>query len=144
MTLRGSARGSYLEILPQQNQIVPRFSKISPRKLQETLKPLKIDPKSSPSPPKSSRNRAQIDPKSTQKASWRPSWTHVRKKLDFERAKNGQEASQRGQQTPQSVPTPSQMEAKTLPKQIWRQFLNLYFHTLHSHCLLIVSLNDSC
>ena len=73
VTLRGSARGSYLEILPQQNQIMPSISKVCPLHVHEVPNPFKILPKPLQSLPKTFAEPFKIDPKSSQKASWTPS-----------------------------------------------------------------------
>ena len=73
VTLRGSARGSYLEILPQQNQIMPSISKICPLPVHKVPNPPKFLPKPLQNPPKTFAEPLKIDPKSSQKASWTPS-----------------------------------------------------------------------
>ena len=73
VTLRGSARGSYLEILPQQNQIMPSISKICPLPVHKVPHPPKFLPKPLQNPPKTFPEPLKIDPKSSQKASWTPS-----------------------------------------------------------------------
>ena len=70
--------------------------------------------------PKPSQNRAKIEPKSIQKASWSLSWINALKKLAFERPKNGQEGPKSAQETPQTLPDPSQMEPKTFPNPMFR------------------------
>ena len=76
---------------------------------------------------KSSPNLPKIDPKAIQKASWNPSWTIVLKRYDLERPTSSQNAPKSGRKTLQSVPNRSQMEPKTLPNQIFEQFLRLFF-----------------
>ena len=84
-------------------------------------------PKFSQDASKSSPNPPKIDPKAIQKASWSPSWTIVLKRYDLERPTSSQNAPKSGPKTLQSVPNPSQMEPKTLPNQIFEQFLRLFF-----------------
>ena len=131
VTLRGSARGSYLEILSQLFPILVYSSDSSP------IFP-KIHPKIGPNPLKTLPNPPKIDPKSTQKASWSPSWTNLLTKLDFERQKNAQEAPKSAQERPQTVPNPSQMEPKTFPKPIFKRFISLYFPIPHLHRCFVV------
>ena len=119
VTQSGSARGSKWRLCPSPFQIL--------------LNPPKSLPKPSQNLPKSSQNRSKIDTKSIQKASWRPSWTNVKKKLDFERPQDGQEAPKSAQETPQIAPDPSKMEPKTLPKPIFMRFFTFYFPTPNVH-----------
>ena len=84
-------------------------------------------PKFSQDASKFSPNPPKIDPKAIQKASWSPSWTIVLKRYDLERPTSSQNAPKSGCKTLQSVPNPSQMEPKTLPNQIFEQFLRLFF-----------------
>ena len=84
-------------------------------------------PKLSQDTSKSSPNLPKIDPKAIQEASWSPSWTIVLKRYDLERPTSSQNAPKSGPKTLQSVPNPSQMEPKTLPNQIFEQFLSLFF-----------------
>eukprot|EP00746_Dinoflagellata_sp_MGD_P158893 gnl/MRDRNA2_/MRDRNA2_86584_c2_seq9.p1 gnl/MRDRNA2_/MRDRNA2_86584_c2~~gnl/MRDRNA2_/MRDRNA2_86584_c2_seq9.p1 ORF type:complete len:123 (-),score=12.15 gnl/MRDRNA2_/MRDRNA2_86584_c2_seq9:208-576(-) len=78
-------------------------------------------------PPKSSRIPPKIDSKSLQKASWSPSRANAEKKLDFERPRNGQEPAKSAQKRPKTVPNPSKMEPKTIPRQILVRFLGVFF-----------------
>ena len=84
-------------------------------------------PKFSQDASKFSPNPPKIDPKAIQKASWSPSWPIVLKRYDLERPTSSQNAPKSGRKTLQSVPNPSQMEPKTLPNQIFEQFLRLFF-----------------
>ena len=84
-------------------------------------------PKFSEDASKSSPNPPKIDPKAIQEASWSPSWTIVLKRYDLERPTSSQNAPKSAPKTLQSVPNPSQMEPKTLPNQIFEQFLRLFF-----------------
>ena len=84
-------------------------------------------PKFSEDASKSSPNPPKIDPKAILKASWSPSWPIVLKRYDLERPTSSQNAPKSGPKTLQSVPNPSQMEPKTLPNQIFDQFLRLFF-----------------
>ena len=84
-------------------------------------------PKFSQDASKSCPNPPKIDPKAIQQASWSPSWTFVLKIYDLERPTNSQNTPKSGPKTLQSVPNPSQMEPKTLPNQIFEQFLRLFF-----------------
>ena len=93
----------------------------------------KMDPKSFQILPKSYQIPPKIDPKSIQKPSWSPSWANARKKLDFERPKNGQEAAKSAQKRPKAVPNSSQMEPKTLPKPIFGRFLEVAFLVQNLH-----------
>ena len=123
VTLRGSARGSNLEALPQQGYIFPNASRICPQPAKKTFKCSQISaqtlPKSSPNPPKTL-------PNSTQKAFWSPSWSHAWKKLYFERPKYEQKSPKSGPKRPQTVPTPSQMRPKTLPKPMFGRWLEVF------------------
>ena len=78
------------------------------KSIQKPSKPFENVPKTLPEPSK-------IDPKSIQKASWTPSWTHGWKKINLEHQKNGEKAPKSAQKTDQTVPNPSQIEPKTLP-----------------------------
>ena len=60
VTLRGSARGSYLEALPQQGQICSNMRKICPQLIQKASNP----PKFLPTPPQKSPKTFQKQPKS--------------------------------------------------------------------------------
>ena len=51
----------------------------------------------------------------------------VLKRYDLERPTSSQNAPKSGPKTLQSVPNPSQTEPKTLPNQIFEQFLRLFF-----------------
>ena len=62
VTLRGSARGSILENLPQQGEIMPSISKICPLCVQNVQNPPKFFHKPSPNPPKTFPKRAKIHP----------------------------------------------------------------------------------
>ena len=84
-------------------------------------------PKFSQDASKSSPNPPKIDPKAIQKASWSLAWPIVLKGYDLERPTSSQNAPKSGPKTLQSVPNPSQMEPKTLPNQIFEQFLRLFF-----------------
>ena len=84
-------------------------------------------PKFSQDASKFSPNPPKIDPKAIQKASWSPSWPIVLKRYDLERPTSSQNAPKSGRKTLQSVPNRSQMEPKTLPNQIFEQFLRLFF-----------------
>ena len=84
-------------------------------------------PKCSQDASKSSPNPPEIDPKAMQMASWSPSWSIVLKRYDLERPTSSQHAPKSAPKTLQSVPNPSQMEPKTLPNQIFEQFLRLFF-----------------
>ena len=84
-------------------------------------------PKFSEDASKSSPNPPKIDPKAIQEASWSPSWAIVLKRYDLERPTSSQNAHKSGPKTLQSAPSPSQMEPKTLPNQIFYQFLRLFF-----------------
>ena len=125
VTLRGSARGSYLEALPQQGQICSNMCKICPQLIQKVSNP----PKFLPPPPKSRPKPSKSNPKSIQKASRSSSWTNALKRYDFERQKTSQNASKSGQKMPQSVPNLSQMEPKTLPNPLFRPFCAPFFPT---------------
>ena len=73
-TLRGPARGSNLEALPQQGQMMPSISQIYPLLAQR----LKILPNSFPNPsqtvPKSMKNRPKIDPRGLLEPILGPCW----------------------------------------------------------------------
>ena len=90
-------------------------------------------PKFSQDASKFSPNPPKIDPKAIQKASWSPSWPIVLKRYDLERPTSSQNAPKSGRKTLQSVPNPSQMEPKTLPNQIFEQFLRLFFLVVNLH-----------
>ena len=90
-------------------------------------------PKFSQDASKSSPNPPKIDPKAIQKASWSPSWTIVLKRYDLERPTSSQNAPKSAPKTLQRVPNSSQMEPKTLPNQIFEQFLRLFFLVANLH-----------
>ena len=69
MTLRGSARGSNLEALPQQGHIFPNVSRKCPQLFKKRPNPSKCPPKPSPNPSK-------MDPRG-------PPKTHFPAFLDF-------------------------------------------------------------
>ena len=83
--------------------------KINPNPSKTAPKPSQNLPRTLPKPPK-------IDPKSIQKASWSPSWTHVGKKCDLKKQKTGPEAPKSAQETPKTVPTPPKWSPR--PSQI--------------------------
>ncbi len=127
VTQSGSARGSYLETVSQLfSNSVMLFHVLPPILPKSFPKLVKILPRTSPNPPK-------MAPKSIQKASWSPSWTNALKKQVFERLKNSPRAPKSAQETPQTLPDPSQMEAKTLPNPIFERFFGGYFSTLNLH-----------
>ena len=68
VTLRGSARGSILENLPEHGQIMLSISKICPLCVQKVQNP----PKFLPNPPQTFPKPFQSDPKSIQKPFWSP------------------------------------------------------------------------
>ena len=123
VTLRGAARGSYLETLPQlfsnSSTLLQILPPIRPKSIPKLVQ---ILPRPSQIIPKSSQILRKIDPKSIQKPSWSPFWANALQKLDFERPRNGQEAPKSDQKTPQSAPTPSQMEPKTVPNPFLEHF----------------------
>ena len=122
-TLRGAARGSYLETVPQHfSNPSTHFQIFPPIRLKFILKLAQILPRPSQILPKSSQILRKIDPKLIQKPSWSPFWINALQKLDFERPRNGQEAPKRDQKTPQSVPTLSQMDRKTVPNPFLEHF----------------------
>ena len=127
-TLRGAARGSYLETLPQlfsNSSLLPQI--LPPIRPKSIPKLVQILPRPSQIPPKSSQILRKIEPKSIQKPSWSPFWTNALQKLDCERPQNGQEAPKSDQKTPQSAPTPSQMEPKTAQIHFPSIFFDLIF-----------------
>ena len=81
----------------------------------------------SPNSPKTHPSPLHPLQKSIQKASWSPCWANVLKWYDLESPTNNQNAPKSDPKTFQSVPNPSQMEPKTLPNQIFEQFLHLFF-----------------
>ena len=83
---------------------------------------------------KCSPNLPKIEPRWIQKAFWRRSWTHVWKKIDFERPQNGQEAPGSAPKMPQTVPNPSQIEPKTFSNPISGWFFGIYYHISNSLC----------
>ena len=128
VTLRGAARGSYLETLPQLFSNSSTLLQIlPPSRPKSKPKLVQILPRPSQILPKSSQILRKIDPKSIQKPSWSPFWINALQKLDFERPRNGQEAPKSNQKTPQSAPTPSQMEPKTVPNLFLEHFFGLIF-----------------
>ena len=148
VTLRGAARGSYLEILPQLfTNSPPLLQILFPICPKSSQKWIQILPRSSQILPKSSQILRKIDPKSIQKPSWSPFWINALQKLDFERPRNGQEAPKSDQKTPQSAPTPSQMEPKTVPNPFLEHFFGSYFPIRNLHgflmdfCLIFASSN---
>ena len=73
--------------------------------------------------PKPSQNRSKSHPKGLLE----PILDHCFKRYDLERPTSSHNAPKSGPKTLQSVPNPSQMEPKTLPNQIFEQFLRLFF-----------------
>ena len=98
------------------------------------FKKLQILPNSYPNPSQTVPKPPQSDPKSIQKASCSPSWTNALTRYDLERPKNHQNAPKIGQKVAQSVPTPSQMEPKTVPNPLLKQFPGSFFPTPNLHC----------
>ena len=123
VTLRGAARASYLETLPllfsNPSSLLQILPPINPKSMPQLVQILS---RLSPIPPKSSQILRKIDPKSIQKPSWSPFWINALQKLEFKRPRNGQEASESDQRRPQSAPTPSQMEPKTVPNPYLEHF----------------------
>ena len=120
-TLRGAARGSYLETLPQlfsnSTLLLQILLPIRPKSIPKLVQ---ILPRPSQIPPKSSQILRKIDPKSIQKPSWSPFWINALQKLDFERQKNSQEAPKSAQETPQTIQTPPKRRprlSKPLPEE---------------------------
>ena len=147
VTLREAARGSYLETLPQLFSNPSTLLQILPPMRPKSIpKLVQILPRPSQIPPKSSEILSKSDPKSIQKPSWDPFWTNALQKLDFERPQNGQEAAKSDQKTPQSVPTPSQMETKIIPNPLFLSvFFSLHFLTPILHRFVFdVFLIDVC
>ena len=138
VTLRGAARGSSLETVPQHfSNPSTHFQIFPPIRSKSIPKLLQILPRPSQMLPKSSQILGKIDPKSIQKPSWNPFWINVLQKLDFERPRNGQEAPKSDQKTPQSVPTPSQMDPKTVPNPFLEHFFLSYFPIQKLHGFLM-------
>ena len=107
-------------------EVQNRFQRNSKKWKKIAKKSAKIFPKPSPKP-------TQIDRKSIQKASWRPSGAQALQKLDFERPKNSQKSRKSVEKRPKTVPNPSQMKPKTLPNPIFEWIFGLYFLTQISH-----------
>ena len=148
MTLREAARGSYLETVPQlffKVVIAPPDS--TPIRPKSIPKLVQILPRPSQIVPKSFQILRKIDPKSIQKPSWSHFWANALQKLDFERPRNGEEAPKSDQKTPQSAPTPSQMEPKPVPNAFLEHFFGSYFPIrnlygfLMDFCLIFASSN---
>merc|ERR1711985_133727 len=105
VTLRGAARGSWLETLPQLFfKFVTLLQILPPIRQKSIPKWDQILPRPSQILPKASQILRKINPKSIQKPSWSPFWINALQELDFERPRNGQEAPKSDQNTPQSAP----------------------------------------
>ena len=118
MTLRGSARGSYLENLPQHGQIFSKMSKICPR-LIEKLKNLA---KSCPNPPKIHPKPSQNPPKSIQNRSKRPFGPHLGSMLEKRLIQIAQKIAKKRPKVSKRAPRPSQILPKRTPRPSQIQF----------------------
>ena len=124
VTLRGSARGSNLEALPQQGHIFPNAARQCPQPETKCPNPSKFHPKPSPNP-------TQILPRPSQNRSKGPLGAHVGPMFEKSEIlnvqnsnKSGPRASRRGPRPPQTLPKwgprPSQIKN-------FRQFLVVFF-----------------
>ena len=86
VTVRGAARGSYLESLPQLFfKFVTLLQILPPIRQKSIPKLVQILPRPSQIFPKASQILRKIDPKSIQKPFWSQFWINALQKLDFER-----------------------------------------------------------
>ena len=105
VTLRGSARGSVLENLPQQGEIMPSISKIFPLCVPKAQNPPKISPQTLPKPSQNLR-------KASQNPSRSPPGAHFGQMLERSSILNVQKAATRRPKAPKGGPRRPQ----TLPK----------------------------
>ena len=77
---------------------------------------------------KCSPNLPKIDQRSSQKAFWNPSWTHISKNIHFECAQNGQDAPGSGPKRFQTAPSPSQIEPQICWNPIFGRFSGIQYH----------------
>ena len=116
MTLRGSARGSNLEALPQQGQIFPNVSRIWPQPGKKCPNPPRFLPKPSPNPP-------QILPRPSQTRPKRPLGAHLGAMLEKSCILNAQNTSKSRPRAAQSGPRPPQPPPKSGPRPAQIRFL---------------------
>ena len=86
----------------------PKRGPRSPRGVQEKEKTSPEAPQILPKPPK-------LDPKSVQKASWKPCWANAFKKLDFQHQKKRSRGAQERPQTTKRRPREAPKRPKPLP-----------------------------
>ena len=83
--------------------------------------------------PKPSQNDSKIDPEGLLEPILAQEFrTFFRQRLP-ELQKNSPRGPKSAQETPQTLPDPSQMEAQTLPNLIFERFFGGYFSTLNLH-----------
>merc|ERR1712078_83787 len=104
VTLRGSARGSILENLPQQGEIMPSISKIFPLCVPKAQNPPKIFLQTLPKPSQNLR-------KASQNPSRSPPGAHFGQMLERSSILNVQKAAASGQKHPKEA----QDDPKPLP-----------------------------
>ena len=98
-----------------------------PQNTPQTLpKPFKIDPKSI-------QNQSKIDPEGLLE----PILDQCLKKDGFRTPKKQPRSPKSAQETPKTLPDPSQMEPKTLPSLILMRFFTLYLPTPNLHRFFI-------
>ena len=105
VTLRGSARGSILENLPQQGEIMPSISKIFPLCVPKAQNPPKISPQTLPKPSQNLR-------KASQNPSRSPPGAHFGQMLERSSILNVQKAATRRPKAPKGGPRRPQTPPK--------------------------------
>ena len=105
VTLRGSARGSILENLPQQGEIMPSISKIFPLCVPKAQNPPKISPQTLPKPSQNLR-------KASQNPSRSPPGAHFGQMLERSSILNVQKAAKRRPKAPKGSPRRPQTPPK--------------------------------
>ena len=92
----------------ENHQEAPKRGPRPPRGVQEKEKTSPEAPQILPKPPK-------LDPKSVQKASWKPCWANAFKKLDFQHQKKRSRGAQERPQTAKRRPRDAPERPKPLP-----------------------------
>ena len=117
----------------ENHQELPKRGPRPPRGVQEKEKPPQKHPKSFQNLPNSTPNRFKRPLGSHVGPMLLKSWISNTRKNDQEAPKRGPRPPRGAQEMPQSVPNPSQMEPKTLPKPIFERFLNVILFMQNFH-----------
>ena len=134
VTLRGSARGSILENLPQHGEIMLSISKICPLCVQKVQKSSKISAQTLPKPP-------QNPPKATPNLSRSPLGAHFEPMVERSSVLNAQKTAKRRPKAPKEGPRRPQTPPKYSPRPSQNWFL-LDFWTLFVQLQFCIDFSD--